>query len=665
MTLKITNFSGDIAGLLAIGDTAHRIDYWLAAAEQKLKHTEPRKVEGVGAVLRCTDSLCTSIHSSTNRAIALAGRARSVEDGGHHEDASLIDQLYRHAPESVLNTSDGQFSAAILSEDGLDLIVNWPGGFHELFFLDSECAVFFASRVALLIDLWGYNPEADEQSVAELILGGHLRTGATMFKNVRRVVPGTLCRIGRDGQCQSQQIYSLEEGGHHLPESTDEFLDLQRRTIKRVTRDCSEVGVFFSGGIDSSINAACVNDVSAEKVRLLTAGFGDSEYDESSVARDFARTINAGDRLEIIPMESADMLDDLPQIIWGIELPTFDSSIVPTSRICVHCAERTQVAIAGDGPDHLLGRSYGIAAWDGLFHVVPGLRALACWLTASSPGKVRHKFWNALRERRIGRRLWLAMASASGTNGNGLASHSTNILYGPLSPSFVCNLLSSSLQNRVKLPKRISDVVNLPVLGSASRLETYAAADCSLSGMNGVFSKIGMASRMAGLDLCEPYLSRPVIEYFWRLHSSSKVQGSLLKRLTGRVPNSNTKLILRDTLSLWMPRHVIDREKQGFSPPLPAWLRDRLKGRAGRNLCGAILTHTDWLNENIIDQLITEHVTQEMDHSCILFLLASLDQWYRVFILGRGKRPTWTWEETISEGLDDSTPLNAPQPKAS
>jgi asparagine synthase (glutamine-hydrolysing) len=405
----------------------------------------------------------------------------------------------------------------------------------------------------------------------------------------------------------------------------------------------------LSGGIDSSINAACAIDVAPEKIRLLTAGFGDTDYDESSVARDVAKAIDAEGRLEVFQMESADMLDDLPQIIWGIELPTTDDSIVPTTRICAHCAARTSTAIGGDGPDHLLGRSFGNAAWDALLNATPGLPSIARWMTASSQCVLRWKLWSSLRNRRVGRQLWLALASSSGTNGSGLASSFTSMLYSPLNPSLVHKLLQSSMRNRVELPRRISDVVDLPTLGTASRFETYAAADCSLSGLNGVFSKIGLAARMTGLDLREPYLSRPVVEYFWRLHDSSKVQGSKLKRLARRVPSSNTKVILRDTLSRWIPRHVIDRNKQGFSPPLPDWLRDRLIDKSARNLCGVILAYTDWLNEDLIDKLISEHVSEEKDHSRMLFMLASLDQWYRIFILGRGKRPNWTWQEALSD----------------
>ena len=532
-------------------------------------------------------------------------------------------------------------------------MVNWPGGFHELFYRRTPDAVYFASRVALLTELWGYVPEADEQSVVELLTGGAVRSGATMFSGVRRVNPGSICRIGPDGHARAEHAYTLGAAERVAPDGDDVYLDLHRRTIAGFMENRSDVGVFLSGGIDSSFNAMCALDVAPEKTRLLTIGFEGTEFDETSVARDVARALGAESRLEVIPMGSADALDGLPQIIWAIEQPTTDYSIVPTSGVCLHCAAHTAAAMGGDGPDHLLGRKYGPATWDALLAALPGSAATARWLTASSTGMCRHALWSRLRRKRAGRQLWLALAAGSDRGGRGLSNVYTSLLYGPLAPSAVGGLISPALRQRTTPLRRISDLIEAPPLGPAGRLETYSAADASTdSAAAGVLAKIGKASRMAGLDLFEPYLSRPTVEYFWRLSSRHKLRGSAFRRLANRIPSRHTKLILRRLLARRVPQHVTDRSKQGFEPPLAAWLRQRLAGRTARHLCGSLLAHTDWLNETFVDRVIAEHVAGDADHRYLLFVLASLDQWHRAFIVGRGERPSWSWSDALQEADD-------------
>jgi asparagine synthetase B (glutamine-hydrolysing) len=227
------------------------------------------------------------------------------------------------------------------------------------------------------------------------------------------------------------------------------------------------------------------------------------------------------------------------------------------------------------------------------------------------------------------------------------------MLYGPLAPSAVRELIAPPLRRRTTLPRRISDLIEAPRLGEAGRLETYSAADASTdSAAAGVLAKIGKASRAAGLDLFEPYLSRPVVEYFWRLDPGWKLQGSFPRRLANRVPSRDTKLILRRLLARRVPRHVTERTKQGFEPPLAAWLRQRLDGRTARHLCGSLLAGTDWLNEAFVDRVIAEHVAGAADHRYLLFALASLDQWHRAFIVGRGERPSWSWSDALREAGD-------------
>ncbi len=576
--------------------------------------------------------------------VAMIGEAWPLNAQGSH-GAALVAELYRLHREDFVNHCDGQFAVVIVDEreSQVLLTVNWPGGAYPLYYALRGDRLAFGTRASLLFEHCGCRIEADEQALINLFRFGGLASQSTLFQGVCRVLPGFALTWWPGRAPRHRPVYRLPEGRAGTSDDDRDLLPLLRQAIARRTAGPGRVGAFLSGGADSSLSVALMAEASSEPVETFTLSFGQSEFDESRPARLVAERF--GTNHHVFRLDSPECLERLPEIVWALEEPITDYSVIPSFFLAEATREHVEAVLASDGPDHLLGRRFGPAACAQALKCLPGGPALARWATRTSNGSrsLRARAWRRLRRKHAGRQLWLALASSNGPGGYGLLNIFASVLWGPLPVCAISDLFSEDLRRRTTIPQsHLDHVLPLPS-PRASSLNDFAWADAALAGLCGVFAKSGRMSTDRGLIIREPYLATPVIRCMRQLADSHKVQGSLFKRLTNSVPTRDTKLVLRRLLVGRVPTGLTDRPKQGFEPPLAEWLRDCPVARDADRAFGSLIEHTDWFNVPYLRRLVAEHCSGQRDHRYMMFLLACLDQWHRIYLRGRGRRPTWTW----------------------
>jgi asparagine synthetase B (glutamine-hydrolysing) len=371
----------------------------------------------------------------------IAGKAWPLSDKGK-KDAELVADLYREHRDGLINQGDGQFCAVIIDEKNSRavLTVNWPGGFHRLYYCTDGHSLCFATRLDLLVHRCGWQAKMNEQAVVDLFRFGGLASELSLLEGVHRVVPG-LAAVFEEGRVAQRSVYEFPLCEDHDPSDTTEIVRLHREAVQKRISGHNDVGLFLSGGLDTSMNVAMAAELSSKPVRTFCVVFDDDEFDESPFARLVATRYNT--RHSELRLDIDNCLDRLPEMVWAMQEPNINYSYVPTLYMLEAINEHVDVIIGGDGPDHFLGRTYPYVAWYDLLRRIPFARNTATLGTRvnGNGAKVRHSFWQYARRKRLGQKLWRSLACVSNPCGSGLLNSFCGDLWGGLAPNDLVKLV--------------------------------------------------------------------------------------------------------------------------------------------------------------------------------------------------------------------------------
>ena len=262
-------------------------------------------------------------------------------------------------------------------------------------------------------------------------------------------------------------------------------------------------------------------------------------------------------------------------------------------------------------------------------------------------GTLRSHLWEHARRKRLARQLWQSLACGTDPGASGAINSFCTVVWGDTAPNDIVRLLSPDLLRRTCVKTRHHDWVRRwQQYHDGSTLTKFSLVDTSLSGMCGVFVKVGTMCSAHNLMIREPYLATPVVRYLLQVKNSWKVDRNWMQRFLRNVPTSQTKRILRQAAEGYVPNEIrLEKQKHGFELPLVQCWQRSTSGIDTRQIFGALFAHTDWLNPMYMDTLVREQASGSRNYRYLLLLLAALDQWFRIFIQGNAQRPTWRWSE--------------------
>ncbi len=348
----------------------------------------------------------------------------------------------------------------------------------------------------------------------------------------------------------------------------EELLERLDRAVKRRLMADVPLGVFLSGGIDSTAVAAlAAKHAGAERLRTFCIGFSEPSFDESAQARRAAEFLGTDHQSEILDLDKA--CDVLPEIFRKLDEPQGDNSLLPTWLLSRFTRRQVTVALGGDGGDELF------AGYD----TFRGLRK-AEWYARLVPRPVHH----ALRA--LAGRLPVSHANLSfdfkikrGMRG---ASHRPSywnpVWLGALEPHEIEQLFGEPVHAEDLYSEAVEawDSCRQPDLVDRT-LQFYT----ELYLQDGILPKVDRASMMHGLEARSPFLDLEVADFARRLPHCFKIRAG------------TTKYLLKKALEPLLPRDIIHRRKKGFGTPVGAWFRlGRLEPRGdGRFLQEKLSSH--------------------------------------------------------------------------
>jgi asparagine synthase (glutamine-hydrolysing) len=476
----------------------------------------------------------------------------------------------------------------------------------------------FASELKSLVCHPEFRQELDPLAVEDYFAFGYIPEPRTIYRGVRKLAAGHTLTVRRGAPLPEPRAYwdvrfTLDNRIGEA-DAQAELVERLRESVR--LRMISEVplGAFLSGGVDSSAVVATMAGVSAQPVNTCSIAFSDPAYDESAYARQVAERYRTRHFVDTVDSDDFGLVDVLARTY---DEPYADSSAIPTYRVCQLARRHVTVALSGDGGDESFGgyRRYR-------FHTMEER------LRSMLPLSVRRPAFGLLG-RVYPKADWAPQVLRAKTTFQALARssveayfHSMSILSDDMRGRLYSNALKAELggYSAVEVFRRHAAAAGTDdALGLIQYLDlkTYLVGDIN--------TKVDRASMAHSLEVREPLMDHPLVEWLASLPSSLKVRGNESKRL------------LKKAMEPHLPDQVLYRPKMGFAVPLARWFRGPLRWRVREALLGGRLAETGWFNSGYLAQVLAQHDRGVRDYSAPLWTLLMFDAFLRNAMGGAGE----------------------------
>lgn len=554
---------------------------------------------------------------------------------GHSDTEVLLAAIERWGPLGAAPRIAGMFAFALWDrEDHTLTLVRDRLGEKPLYYGRSTGAWLFGSEMTALRAWPGVDRTVSRGAVAELVAYGYIRAPRTILEQFRKVRPGTAVVLKHGADPQEQVYWDPRAVAHEgvrdpLTGDDDAMADALLAVLSPVVGDemVSDVplGAFLSGGIDSSLIVALMQERSARPIRTFTIGFDDPRFDETRFAAAVATHLGT-DHTELT-VSGEDALELVPNLAQYYDEPLADASQLPTLLVSRLTRRHVTVALSGDGGDELFG-GYAHHHSTGLIGRIRGV----------IPPPFRRVVGDGLSllEDTSAARLFAALSRLRGTPdhwpANTLGRLSAALHAEAEGTAFAAALALNASPGRyvTVLPERwrYEEDVSRPWSQLLDASENRMLIDATSYLADDILVKVDRAAMAFSLETRAPILDHRVFTLAWRMPLERKLR------------DGRGKLPLRTLLSRYVPRELFERPKQGFRVPLGAWLRGPLRPWAEAQLDEDRLRRQALLVPAAARRLWAGHLRGDADLSAQLWPLLVLTDFVDAMACGVSHAPT-------------------------
>jgi len=529
-----------------------------------------------------------------------------LQNKGHQfrtsSDTEVIIHGYKQWGTDVFNHLNGMFGLAIWDVQKERLIVARDAmGIKLIYYKIDNGALTFGSEIRAILAAQKSQPDVDPMALNLFLRFRYTPSPLTIFQGIRKLAPGTMLVVEK-GQCREERWYKFIPTPFATPkkkeEATSELLELYRGAVKRHLLSDVPVGVLLSGGLDSGLLLALMNEQGGPWP-AYTVGYGESfEDDELTDAAVTASLLGA--RHVRVRLDQNEFERALPKIVESLEEPIATSSIVPMYFVSQRARQDVKVALIGQGPDELFGgynRHLGIHYgnwWRGL---PAGLRSMAGFAVNRLPR-------NEMLKRGV----------------RSLASNDRLKRYQDVFSLEPAETIDGLFRN---LPPNGHELVDywrdlLPQIEHTDELGGFQLLEIRCSLPDELLMYADKLSMAHSLEVRVPYLDRTVVEYVQRLGADLKVR------------NGTRKWLHRQVCQKYLSPQILKRKKRGFAANVvDQWFHSSLNGAFREVLMDESSLMFGLLNPKPVQRLLEGHQSGRQDNHKLLFSLVMIEQWLR------------------------------------
>lgn len=485
----------------------------------------------------------------------------------------------------------GMFAFAIYDSKQQEIIIfRDRAGVKPLYYSQTDNALIFSSELRPLLNYPYFNKEIDFEAVSSYLQFGYIHAPKTIFKSVQKLLPGHYLKYDIKSKILVKECYWNINDFYENQVAREGITEKLEATIieafnLRMIADVP-VGVFLSGGIDSSLVAAIVQKYSKMPINTFTIGFEDKKYDESNYAKEIAKYLGTNHTEIICNKEDAlAIITKLPKIF---DEPFADSSAIPTVLVSELAKKQVSVVLSGDGGDELFCGYPSYVLMEKRFErlsKVPFRKTLKTISnTFPTPVFIQNRFNGKLYNRFIKVKNMLDHDDIVNT-------------------FKVANSVFS--KDEIKCLIRAEYFFSKDIPATTSNLEKMMISDFKGYLPDDLMVKIDRSTMSASLEGREPLLDHKIIEFAASLPVSYK----------------KNKEILKSILSHYIPEELFLRKKQGFGIPINDWLREDLKYLLDKYLGESLIKKYNIFDYDYISKLLEAFYVGKNDDNKVWVLL--------------------------------------------
>jgi asparagine synthase (glutamine-hydrolysing) len=547
-----------------------------------------------------------------------------LESRGHQyqtrSDTETIVHAYEQWGDNVVDHLRGMFAFAVWDAPRRRLLLARDRlGVKPLYWAIAQGRLLFASEIKGILESGLVRPEANEPALPELLGTRYLSGTETLFRGIHRLQPGHTL-IFEKGTVVIHRYWDIPVGrpsGELAPLAdaalVARFRELLEESVRiRLMADVP-LGMFLSGGLDSSAIAAVRARLIDRPLQTFSVAFNQRAFSELDYARQVSTAIKA-DAHEIV-IDDEDFFGALPGLIWHEDEPLAHPSSVPLYFVSALAREHVKVVLTGEGSDELLA-GYGkypraLANWSagGAYGVIPGVvRAwIADRVVPNLPGRVgRYAKRSFLAMSRTPEAMFFDNFAAMGLQRQGAL----------LAPSFA---ELATPERAYGASRMFFDAPN----GQSTTLDRLLYTDMKTYLVE-LLMKQDQMSMAASIESRVPFLDHQLVEFAAGLPGRMKLRG-----LT-------TKWILREAVRDILPPAILTRKKMGFPVPFGDWIQGKWNDVARDVLLDTRSRQRGIIDAGAVGRLLNAQAAGISDGADAVWSLLNLELWYRTHIDGDG-----------------------------
>lgn len=543
-----------------------------------------------------------------------AGLRSQLMARGHQyrtrSDTETILHLYEEEGERCVERLQGMFAFGLWDRArGRLLLARDRLGIKPLYYAITDRELLFGSEIKAILAAGTVRPTFNKAILPEFLATRFVSGEETFFQEVRKLLPGRTLSWSLGEGFRQRRYWQLPIGTNGSSGTLEERARDVRVRLEAAVQShlMSDVplGLFLSGGIDSSGLAALMAPMMKEPVRTFAVGFDEPEANELAYARLAARAVGAEHR-EVV-LSPKNFFDALPRLIWHEDEPIAFPSSVPLYFVSRLAQEHVKVVLTGEGADELfLGYNrYRVTAWNErlgrtYWAVVPGpLRENVCRLMRRLPRPAR----------RYTERTFLALCPGP----RGLFCENFAVFAEVLQQHLIADT------GILKARDPYADALQCYEHASGGTLERMSHADLQTYLVE-LLMKQDQMSMAASIESRVPFLDHQFVEQVAAIPGRYKLRGW------------RTKAVLRAALQDLVPREILWRRKMGFPVPVGQWFRRSFWPIIQEFVLGPRALQRGLFEPSMLRRLAEEHRTGAGEHGDRLWLLMNLEIWQRIFL---------------------------------
>ncbi len=543
---------------------------------------------------------------------------RDLEARGHRfatqSDTEAIVHAYEEYGDDCIQRLNGMFAWALWDRTRRRLVIARDRmGIKPLFYTLQGTSLVFASELRSLLACGGLTREIDVQALNEYLSFEYVPAPRSIVRGVRKLRPGHVLVFDERGLRETPYWdvpFPAErpsaEGHRSADEAARGLLERIKQAVRMELVSDVPLGVFLSGGIDSSAVTAAASLVAPERINTFSIAFDDPSYDESRYARLVARRLGVQHHEATFTL--ATMREIVPRLGQLLDEPLGDSSFLPTYFLSRFAREHVTVALGGDGGDEL-------------FAGYPTMQAhrLAGYYTRL-PSVLRSRAIPALVDRLPTSTRYISMdyKLKRFVHGVGYAPEVRHHRWmGSFTPEEKQGLLAPAVRAALGGADTYDIVYeHLRRCPTADPWDQLSYLDMKLYMEGDILQKVDRASMACSLEVRPPLLNPLVVEYAAGLPFEWKLRGF------------TTKWLLKRSLEGVLPREVLYKQKKGFNIPVARWLKDDLRPLAEELLAGPRLERQGLFDRRFVEGMLRDHVRGKANYRKQLWTLLAFQLWY-------------------------------------